>query len=93
MHSALPCSSPLLTAFYTPCSCCQDTSGLLPSLLPAVSSQERTQFLLHAAAALQACRLEKARSRTRDRALVEMEQLVESLDKHCAELPPPVRLR
>ncbi|EFN57654.1 hypothetical protein CHLNCDRAFT_142791 [Chlorella variabilis] len=59
----------------------------------AVARQKRTQFLLHAAAALQASRLEKSRSRTRDRALLQMEQLAESLDRRCAELPPAMRLR
>ncbi len=38
----------------------------------AVARQERTQFLLHSAAVLQAARLEKQRSRTRDRALLQV---------------------
>jgi uncharacterized membrane protein YccC len=58
-----------------------------------VSRQERTQFLLHAAAALQAARLEKARSRTRDRALLQLEALADSLDKGSREVTPQLRLR
>ncbi|KAL4859782.1 Tetratricopeptide repeat protein 27 [Chlorella vulgaris] len=61
--------------------------------MDAVAQQERTQFLLHAAAVLQASRLEKTRSRTRDRALLQLEQLAESLDRGCPELPPNARLR
>lgn len=58
-----------------------------------MASQERTQFLLHAAAVLQASRLEKQRSRTRDRALLRMEQLVEALQRGAPQLPPQLRLR
>lgn len=91
---ALPRSCALLAAAAGPstlpwptCGCCP------PPSLRAVARQKRTQFLLHAAAALQASRLEKSRSRTRDRALLQMEQLAESLDRRCAELPPAMRLR
>ena len=62
-------------------------------LLRAVARQERTQFLLHTAAALQASRLEKQRSRTRDRALLQLEQLAEVVDKAAAGLTPEMRLR
>ena len=48
---------------------------------------------LEAAATLQASRLEKARSRTRDRALLQMEQLTESIGKASADLPPQLRMR
>ena len=71
--------------------------GLQPwemaAYVDALARQKRTQFLLHAAATLQASRLEKARSRTRDRALLQMEQLTESIGKASADLPPQLRMR
>ncbi|PSC75849.1 tetratricopeptide repeat 27-like protein [Micractinium conductrix] len=71
--------------------------GLQPwemaAYVDAVARQERTQFLLHTAAALQASRLEKQRSRTRDRALLQLEQLAEVVDKAAAGLTPEMRLR
>ncbi|KAL4448097.1 hypothetical protein ABPG75_005316 [Micractinium tetrahymenae] len=71
--------------------------GLQPwemaAYVDAVAQQQRSQFLPHSAAALQACRLEKQRSRTRDRALLQMEQLGESMAKAVAGLPAEARLR
>ena len=58
-----------------------------------MSRQERSQFAVHAAAVLQAARLERDRSRTRDRALLRLEQLVERLERPAPQLPPELRLR
>lgn len=54
----------------------------LPSLCSAVARQGRTQFLLHSAAVLQAARLEKQRSRTRDRALLQVRVQMQLLHWH-----------
>lgn len=78
-HAARLCSTPCLP--------------LCPPRPAAVAQQQRSQFLLHAAAALQACRLEKQRSRTRDRALLQLEQLAESMGKAVAGLPAEARMR
>eukprot|EP00887_Chlorella_sp_A99_P004614 scaffold4.g4614.t1 len=60
----------------------------------AVSQQRQSQFLLLAAACLQACRLEKQRSRTRERAVLRLEALVACLGgAPAAASSPPVAER
>ena len=58
----------------------------------AVLQQPRGEFLLRAAAHLAASRLERQRSRTRERALLELEGLAEAVDA-AGDVPAQARMR
>eukprot|EP00879_Flechtneria_rotunda_P017593 GHRR01018443.1.p1 GENE.GHRR01018443.1~~GHRR01018443.1.p1 ORF type:complete len:607 (+),score=293.02 GHRR01018443.1:146-1822(+) len=55
----------------------------------AVLQQQSTQYMLHATARLLKCRHEKARGRTRERALMQLEQLCNALESR----QPPMTVR
>lgn len=57
----------------------------------AVLQQQHSEFLLRAAAYLQASRAERQRSRTRERALLSLEGLTEALDRQGLQVPASFR--